>query len=369
MVDLTELCGRRLVALVALAISSCSPVNVGGQQSTPATSSSPVSGKPAEPVDISKAWPHVPVRTRDSSTFGEVAITPDGRVALGQASPPSPLSPPLGPAIVDRQTGELTIIRRFSNRYMQVVSIVGDNDWVAWVEGSIQPSFVDWVLYSYDRHSGQIRTLAAAPKPFPVTPYITLSMSNGVVVWSAVMASDGIFHVYAVNADGSNLRAVAADAKGPQIVWPWVVYDVKPSAPGASAPLMRQNLETGDIRRIPGPTDVSYFAYDGEALAWISVDSNHILLQSPFDSRPIELYSGRYVQFPSINRRLVGWGQDRGAFVYDRKLHTVVQLSDLYDFYPVISDAALDWLYQPDPNAVKKFEGTVWRAVNVGDLP
>jgi hypothetical protein len=35
----------------------------------------------------------------------------------------------------------------------------------------------------------------------------------------------------------------------------------------------------------------------------------------------------------------------------------------------VISAGALDWLYQPNPNAVKNVEGIVWRAVNVDDLP
>jgi hypothetical protein len=70
-----------------------------------------------------------------------------------------------------------------------------------------------------------------------------------------------------------------------------------------------------------------------------------------------------------MNRRLVGWGQDKGALVYDRKLGVMVQLSDLYDFYPVISDQALDWLFQPNPNASNQFAGTVLRQVNVGDLP
>jgi hypothetical protein len=198
---------------------------------------------------------------------------------------------------------------------------------------------------------------------------LTVSISNGVIVWSAVEAADGIYHVYAINADGTNLRILAANAKGPQIEWPWVVYDVKPAAPGASATLARKNLETGQIQTIAGPADVSYFAYDGEALAWISGMTNHIFLQAPLDSSPIHLYSGTYLQFVSMNNRLVGWGQDKGAFVYDRKLHAVIQLSNLYDFYPVISDQALDWLFQPNPNATNPFEGTLYRDVDVSALP
>lgn len=272
---------------------------------------------------------------------------------------------------MDRTTGKVTIIRSFLNPDSQVVSIAGDGDWVAWVEASLQPSFADWTLYSYDRRTGQIRTLAAAPKPYQNTPYVAISMSHGVVVWSAVESSDEILRVYAINADGSGLRVVAQNARGPQIVWPWIVYAVKPVAPGSPSHLVRENLQTGELKQIVGPSDVSYFAYDGEALAWIPGNTNHIYLQAPINSTPIELYpgNGRYFQFPTLNQRLVGWGQDQGAFVYDRKLGEVVQLSNLYDFYPVMSDQALDWLDQPNPNAANPFDGTVWREINVSDLP
>jgi len=128
-------------------------------------------------------------------------------------------------------------------------------------------------------------------------------------------------------------------------------------------------METGQVQEIAGPTDISYFAYDGQSLAWISGDTNAIYLQSPFNSDPVQLYSGHYLQFVSINRRLVGWGQDTGALVYDRKLRKVIQLSNLYDFYPVMSDQALDFLFQPNPNASNRYDGTIWEGLDVADLP
>jgi hypothetical protein len=358
--------GRALVALATLTLAGCSLV-ASGEQSSGSPASSPAAG--ANVVALSSVWPHVPVRAWSSSAWGEVAATPDGATAVGEALAASPPHAPVGPATMDRKTGHVTVIRSFSNPRTQVVSIVADSDWVAWIEGSTQPSFVDWILYSYDRHTGQIRTLAAAPKPYPYTPIITISMSSGVVVWSAVEAPDGIFHVYAVKANGGNLRVLASNAKGPQIVWPWVVYDVKPTGSGLSASLARQNLETGDVQQISGPVDVSYFAYDGEGLAWISKDTTDIYLQPTVVSAPVHIYSGRYLQFVSINSRLVGWGQDKGALVYDRKLKAVVQLSNLYDFYPVMSDHALDWLFQPNANPTNPYKDTVWREVDLSDLP
>jgi hypothetical protein len=270
---------------------------------------------------------------------------------------------------LDRRTGKITIIHQFTNKGAQVVWIVGDATWVVWVEGSLQPTFVDWVLYSYNRETGQIRTLAAAPKPYPNTTLVIPSMSNGVIVWSAIEGADRVYRVYAINADGTNMRVLTVNAVGPQIAWPWVVYDVVPSSSTSHGTLSRENLETGEIQAIKGPIDVSYYAYDGEALAWISGDTNSVFLQAPISAPPMQLFAGAHLQFVSLNHRLVGWGQVEGALVFDRKLRMVVQLSNLLDYYPAISAQAIDWLYQPNPNATDPFSGTVYELGDVSQLP
>lgn len=270
---------------------------------------------------------------------------------------------------MDRRSGTITIIRPFTNPNTQVVWIVGDATWVVWVEGSLQPTFVDWVLYSYNRQSRQIRTLAAAPKPYQNTGLVIPSMSKDAIVWSAVEAADGIHRVYAINADGTDLRVLEKNAVGPQIVWPWVVYDTVPSSPASHGTLSRENLETGETQAIRGPTDVSYFAYDGEALAWISGDTSSVFLQTPINAPARQLFTGAHLQFVSLNQRLVGWGQVEGALAFDRKLGLVVQLSNLLEYYPAISAQAIDWLYQPNPNAIDRFSGTVWELGDMSQLP
>ncbi|MGH7761375.1 MAG: hypothetical protein ACREOY_08170 [Candidatus Dormibacteraceae bacterium] len=247
--------------------------------------------------------------------------------------------------------------------------IVGDATWVVWVEGSLEPSFADWVLYSFNRQSQQLRMLAAASKPYPNTPLVIPSMSNGVIVWSAIEAVDGIDHVYSINADGTNLRVLEANAVGPQIVWPWVVFDSVPSSPTSHGTLSRLNLETGETQAISGPIDVSYYAYDGEALAWISGDTSRVFLQSPLSAPPTQIFAGAHLDFVSLNQRLVGWGRNQGATVFDRKLRVVVQLSNLVNYYPAISAQAVDWLYQPNPKAANPFAGTVYELANMDQLP
>jgi hypothetical protein len=369
MADLTELFGKHAIVLVGLAALSCSPDASGEQQPSmvPSASSPMTSSTASVALGPKLAWPKATSRTWDSTTWVEISATPDGSLALGESLAAAPPHAQIGPATMDRRTGRVTVIRRFINPRAQVVSIVGDDHWIVWVEGSIEPTFADWTIYSYNRMTNEIRTLASAPPSHPTTPLVVLSMSAGTVVWSAVEATDGIFHVYAMNVDGSTIRTIAANARGPQIVWPWVVYDVKPSA-GVGATLARNNLQTGEIQPLPGPKDPSYFAYDGEAVSWISADTNDIYLQSPMNSNPVHLSSGRYMQFVSINNRLVGWGQDAGAIAYDRKLHKIVQLSNLYDYYPIISEGALDFLFQPNASASDRFSGTLWAQFNIADL-
>jgi hypothetical protein len=114
---------------------------------------------------------------------------------------------------------------------------------------------------------------------------------------------------------------------------------------------------------------VSYYAYDGEALAWISADATGVFLQSPVTEASMQLFAGAHLQFVSLDQRLVGWGQSEGAFAYDRKLRIVVQLSNLHLAYPTISDQAIDWGYQPNPNATDPFSGAVYELGDVSQLP
>jgi hypothetical protein len=76
-----------------------------------------------------------------------------------------------------------------------------------------------------------------------------------------------------------------------------------------------------------------------------------------------------HLQFVNLNQRLVGWGQNEGAFAYDRKLRIVVRLSNLSLAYPVIGAQAIDWGYQPNPNATDPFSGAVWELGDISQLP
>ena len=317
------------------------------------------------------AWPGVHQREMDlhdvagGGSFIEIAASPSGRWSLGEEQ--SRTGDFLGPAELERKTGNVVLIRKFSSPTMQIVSMGSDDEWVAWVEASLQPSFVDWTLYSYSLTTQTIRRLATAPKPdgvhYPVTALTMISLSHGVIAWSAVEKFDGVYHVYVINADGTGRKTIAADARGPELVWPRLVYDVKPQGAGMNADLVMLNLVTGQQTHLAGPEDVSYFAFDGNSVAWISSDGNDLRYMSSLQASPETIFSGRFLQFVTMNNRLIGWGQDLGAFAYDRKLKKVVQLSNLYDAYPVISDQALDWTFTRDSS------NPILGEIDVSELP
>jgi hypothetical protein len=366
---------RRWGLYLMLAVFAVSAVGCGGQSaSTPVANATPT---PLRTLALATAWPNAKPRSLDiwhmpgGMAFIENAVSPDGRWAFGEATEANGAR--LGPAEVDRATGAMTILRRFTNPKAQVVSMAADDSWLAWVEGSLQPNFEDWSIYSYNLESHNILTLAAAPRPdgvhYPTTMYVAVSISHGVVVWSAADNYDGVYHVSVINADGTGGRAIASDARGPQIVWPWVMYEAKPTSNGVEDDLTRQNLTTGAIDHVKGPASLSYFAYDGNAVAWVSGDAKELDFMASLEATPVKLFTGKFLQFVSMNSRVIGWGEEGGAFAYDRKLNAVIQLSSLSDLYPTISAGAMDWLYQPDPAAKNPFDNTVERQLDMSQLP
>ena len=43
------------------------------------------------------------------------------------------------------------------------------------------------------------------------------------------------------------------------------------------------------------------------------------------EATPVKLFDGKSLQFVSMNSRVIGWGEERGAYAYDRKLNAVTQ--------------------------------------------
>ena len=354
----------------------CSPVGTGeqpssGQSSVPATATATPEGTSIPVLNITQAWPRVKPRAvtvAGGVGFSEVGIAPDGTVALGELV--SGKGDPIGVATVTRDTGKATLIRKFSSPQTQLISIAADNDWIVWSEGSNQPDFADWVIYSSNRHDQAIRKLAAASRPdgvhYPSTPYVMVSISQGVVVWSAIIGIDKRERVFEIHADGTGFKILAKDAQAPQTVWPWVMFDTKPTGIDADH-LTITNLQTGRVAAVPGPSGVGYFAFDGESVAWITQSYHDLSLMdiSTESITPI-VRSSINLQFVQLTHRLVSWGQADGSYVFDRKLKVIVKLGDIHNVYPFISEQALDWSQYQSPEAQNS---AVWEQLETRDLP
>ena len=302
--------------------------------------------------------------------FEEIAASPDGYWADGLAMYPDRTF--VGPAEVDRHTGVMRVIRTFNSPRDQIVSMADDNAWMVWVEASLEPNFDDWTIYSYNRATASIRRIVFAPKPdglhYPNTGFVFVSISNGMITWSAAESYDSVRRIYLINADGSNLKTLATNAHGPQLVWPWILYVQEPGTTGGRSDLIRRNLVTGAVDIVYPSAGMSYFAFDGGSVAWI-MGNNELFILGTIGARPVQLSAGQNLQFLSMNDRLLGWGEQDGSFVYDRKLHVIVQLATLSLFSPVLSAAALDWAFQPNPAASNPFDNYIERELDLRNLP
>jgi hypothetical protein len=361
---------------------ACSPAPAGelASSSSPSAAASPTlgpssEGTPIHVTDVMHAWPAVRPRTLDNwhlaggVAFIEVGITADGNLALGELQVANG-GQYIGVGTLNRATAEITTVRKFSNPQTQLVSIAADDNWVVWCEASLQPNFTDWVIYSYDRRTQATRAIAAASKPdgvhFPNTPDVMVWMSHGIVVWSAIVGTDQREHVYAINVDGTGLVTLASDAQGPQFVWPWVMFDTK-AANESSDHLMLKNVESGQQAAVSGPSGIAYFAYDGTSVAWIDSSQQNLSIQDVAGGPATSIVLGRpHLQFVQSDSRLVGWGQDDGSYVFDRKLDMTIKLGNLGLRYPIVGATALDW-FQSDSSGSQN--SPITKQVNVRDLP
>lgn len=374
----TGLPGNGLFVGLLVATMTCSPAGAGEQPSgQPSVSASalPTAGSEGTPIpvaDIAHAWPRVAPRTINVAgglSLAEVGITPDGELALGELVDAN--GQQIGMATVNRETGVATLVRRFSDPQTQLISIAADKDWIVWVEASNQSNFGNWVIYSINRHSQVTRTLAKATRPdgvhYPDTPYVTVSISGGIVVWSAIVGTDRRERAYQIGADGTGLATLAEDAQAPQIIWPWVMFDTMPRTSEAADHLTLENLETHQVVAVTGPSGVGYFAFTGNSVAWITQDFHDLSILDIGDGAIVPIVKNSInLQFVQASTRLIGWGQVDGTYVYDRKLGVIVKLGDILNSNPIISEQALDWSQYLSPGSRSS---AVWKQLNVRDLP
>ncbi|MGH7904643.1 MAG: hypothetical protein ACREPA_11065, partial [Candidatus Dormibacteraceae bacterium] len=208
------------------------------------------------------------------------AGSPNDLVGLDGTPPKNPRYDPitdLAVATLDLSTHKLTTVHRPSPELPLFGALNADARAIVWVQAS-DPGYSDWHLFVFDRGDSRTMEIAHAGRTADggliPTVLVMPKTDHGVVVWGAATAEAPLgnhSNVYVANLDGSGLRRIARDAANPQLSWPYVAYiqHTGPPLPGGEVHLAVLNLVSGVVQKVPQSTGATYWAIDGQGVAWV----------------------------------------------------------------------------------------------------
>lgn len=358
-----------LLLLAACANPAAPPINPPVAAQTPAqpVASSPPSAPQAAPqpsllpapveahtanaVASATAWgtqlqpQTVPVALEGDQVFVPITVTPDGQALVGSAIARQFGTTPGRLVVYEIKSRAVTEIRRLPTPMTQVIGAAVDQDWVVWSEAAQQPSFVDWMLYAYNRATRETKQVAAAPtdqsgKPVN-SPYLLPRLDRGVVAWSEGIpgtADQFGIAIKTANLASGAIETLSSSGLTPAISWPnvaWVEIQAEESvqAPGARKGLVVvHNLETGQKTRLQTIDTPLFFNLYQDTIVWINVTGKQIVMTDLAETKQQVIAHtddlDETFQFPTLNDRLIAWIGYKKAQVWDRQQQRLVTLED-----------------------------------------
>lgn len=233
-------------------------------------------------------------------------------------------------------TGKIQKLATMQAPNSQVTSASADEDWIVWMEADDADAY-NWHLFAADRATRKVHEVAKAdtkdgnPVPGPLT---FVWVSHGSVVWGQAIGS-GITEGSVGNAvvrrhdlTTGKTETLATSAGNPALSWPWIAWEEFP-AQGSTRTVVA-NLDTGwkgTLETLPAT-----IVLDRQSAAYSAKDLHSIWLiddvMKPLSAMEIArgVDDADYLQWPSLNDRIVGWVQDDASVVYDRAEHRLVRL-------------------------------------------
>ena len=309
-------------------------------------------------IDIETAWgknlPIYDVSTvmpDKTHTFTFITATPDAKFMFGEIASPKFGIEAQKVILLNVTTQEITVLQQFSDPMSQVLGGAADANWIVWAVAAQQPGLSDWILYSYNRQTQKVVSFAKAPTAadgsFLPSPFILPTLDHGIVVWneagtdpSGTVRNPTVVKSFDLNT--GQQKVLATNGHGPVIAWPnvaWVqglntLSTVKPGAFNAS--LVVENLETSAQKTLPFINTPSYFDICGESIIWVDETQLSLYLSDFAGTKPQLIVHtddpSDYIQFPTINERLITWVSYKTNQVWDRVQKRVVTLSDISSF-------------------------------------
>lgn len=266
--------------------------------------------------------------------------TPDGRFLIGDVVRNDFLdttsSTPGDVVLYEVGTAKIQKLATMQAPNSQVTSASADEDWIVWMEADDADAY-DWHLFAADRATLQVHEVARAAtkdgNPVP-GPFTFVWVSHGSVVWGQG-AGSGITEGSVGNAvvqrhdlATGKTETIARAAGSPALSWPWIAWEEFPSQ--GSPRTVVANLDTGwkgTLDTLPATIvlDRQSAAYSAKDLhsVWLIDDVTEPSSATQI-ARGVDVAD--YLQWPSLNERIVAWVQDDVSVVFDRAEHRLVRL-------------------------------------------
>lgn len=242
----------------------------------------------------------------------------------------------------------------------QVTSASADEDWIVWMEADDADAY-DWHLFAAERATLRVHEVARAAtndgQPVP-GPFTFVLVSHGLVVWGQGVGS-GISQGSVGNAvvrrhdlARGTTETIASAAGNPAFSWPWIAWEEFLTK--GSPKTVVANLETGwtgTLDSLPAT-----LVLDGQSAAYSAKDLHSIWLiddvTEPSSANEIAraVDDADYLQWPSLNERIVAWVQDDASVVFDRAEHRLVRLPVAHGWsWGTAAGPTLVW-FETDPS-------------------
>lgn len=296
------------------------------------------------PLTLAQAWGNAKIVSYPTTmgnhffqaggAYGEDAVTDDdqvcGSIRLNSTDFAQTLNSVQSLALLNLHTGAITTLQTLPARF-QIIDCAVTGQWVMWTQLYGQDNGVDqttWKISAVNRQTHEVRLLDqnklpnGQPGPSKILPYPTAS--HGLAAWTTFAdnlgTTAGVIYDFA-----TGTRTLLPNySSDPMLSWPWVSwYDPN------QREVVFKNLATQQQNLISLPQ--TSFAFQGSAFVTQNANGTSIMLYSAAttDHMGIPLVvanaiNGDFVEYPTLNDRLVTWISNNSFFAYDRKLLRLV---------------------------------------------
>jgi len=340
------------------------------------------------PLTTAQAWGDVHIAqfglTTNTLTFqpggaySQNAVTNDDQVC-GSVSPPTTIDTVQRLLqiqmleLFNLHTGVLTNLYTAPAGYGINTCAVTDQ-WIVWTEsygigyGDLQSN---WRVKAINRQTQEVRLLDASKlpngqqAPAKIIPFP--SSGHGMAAWTTFLDNQG--NTAAVIYDFATKQKTfqAQGTSFPLISWPWICW-----GDGTQLGIVFNNMETQQqtlLKENPATSAFNNSAFvvsnaNYSAITVYPTIGPDMAAQSYVVGNGI---NGDFVEFPSVNDRLITWASNETVFAFDRKLQRPVKILEglTGNPYPLVSGHYMIWA-KHDPNNVLK---TIMYVIDTNTLP